>query len=168
MNKWIMTLNLSRDKNTTFLEQLTTFNIGTHIELSKTVNAQNLDRIQTGDLVYCRYGGSESGATNNVVRGLYAVLERIGYKESEQLVVFEIKQRYGLKVDTISNEPFFTTLLPHNMIDEVTRKNLKGKLANTGKNSISIENDPQFVAQFLDALNKVRNEMMIKLNLELK
>lgn len=163
MNTWIMTLNLTRDDNRTFLDRVIEKGIGKNVELSKTDNVQN---IKDGDLVYLRYGGSEDQSDNDAVRGLYAVLKKTGYKVSEQLTLFTIEHCYGMKVKTVNSKTIYSTLLAHDLIEYESRVDLKGKLMSTGKNSISSENsekDREFVESFLKEIEEVKLKVMTKL-----
>ena len=163
MNTWIMTLNLTRDANRTFLDRVIKRGVGGKVELSKTDNFQNIEDIKDGDLVYLRYGGSEDQSDNDAVRGLYAILKKTGYTTSEQLTHFTIEHCYGMKVKPINSKTIYSTLLYHDLLDYESRKEFQGKLWNTGKNSISLSADPEFVQSFLTDIEEVKLKVKTKL-----
>ena len=159
MNTWIMSLNIIRDDNETFLERLIEKNIGDVIEFSKSDNTKNVEKIEKGDIVYLRYGGTSNQQTNNVVRGVYAILERKGYDESKKLTSFIIKACYGIKDQTINSTKFYTTLLPHSLFSDKFKEEFHGLLASSGKNSVSFEKNSNFVDGFLEELKSVKSQV---------
>ncbi len=160
MDTWIMTLNLTRNNNTDFLEDIIAKGIGEEVELLPTDNAQNIDKIDNGDFVYLRYGGSGNQSSNNLIRGLYAILEKTKFDTTTNKTTFIIHACYGVKAYAVNNDAYYSTLLPHDLIDYADRDALHDKLISTGKNSISRKADQHFVDTFIAVTKKLKLDII--------
>ncbi len=165
MNTWIMNLNITRDNNETFIERLTDLSeLDKNIELNKTKNAHNIDDISVGDRVYLCFGGSDNQTKNIVVRGFYAIIEKLGYKDSKkEITLFKIVKCYGRKEETINGMKYYTTLFPRDLFDESFKKYSHSLFMQAGKNSISIEKNLEFINNFIAELDRLKLQTIAKI-----
>lgn len=159
---WVMNLNYTRG-NKEFLEKLVSQECekNREISLGHTENTQNIQDIKEGDLVYVCFGGSNE-TDNKVVRGVYALLEKI-HNNSTNATHFNIKQCFGKQENTIEGKEYYSTLLPRNLFNKDFIDRTHRNFGSAGRFSTSSEKNPEFINDFLQNLNEVKLKLRAKL-----